>query len=92
MYLFLSLKIPNFDNDKVISQVYRSNSVPHARDLQIAMFRNNTYCKKMLFKKKLVDSPLCISCGSGAEYDLYHRIWACPRSRSIWQIAKICSN
>ena len=34
-----------------------------------------------------MDSPLCISCGSGSEEDLYHRMWACPKSRSIWQIA-----
>ena len=32
---------PN-EAEKVIAKVYRSNTVPHARDLQIAMFCNNT--------------------------------------------------
>ena len=78
--------------EKVISQVYRSNSVPHARDLQIAMFKNNTYCKKTLFKKKPVDSPLCISCGSGSEEDLYHRMWACLIVEVYGKLQTICSN
>merc|ERR1711867_351202 len=69
---------PN-EAEKVISKVYTSHTVPHARDLQIAMFRNNTYCRKTLLKKKLVDSPTCLYCDT--DEDLHHRLYSCYKSK-----------
>ena len=49
------------------------------------MFRNNTYCRKSLFKKKLIDSPTCLYCDT--DEDLYHRLYSCFKSKLIWRIA-----
>ena len=45
--------------EKIISQVYVSNTVHHARDLQISIFRNNVLTRKNLFNKKLLSNPYC---------------------------------
>ena len=47
-----------YEAEKIIRQVYTSNTVPHARDLQISIFRNNVLTRKNLYNKKLVPFPL----------------------------------
>ena len=72
-----------FEAEKIIRQVYTSNTVPHARDLQISIFRNNVLTRKNLYNKKLVPSPYCRFCPTQEE-TLHHRLVSCRKSKPIW--------
>ena len=63
---------PN-EAEKIISQVYTSTTVLHARDLQISIFRNNILTRKNLFNKKLISNPFCRFCPDQEE-TLHHRL------------------
>ena len=69
--------------EKIIRQVYTSNTVPHARDLQISMFRNNVLTRKNLYNKNLVPTPYCRFCPEHEE-TLHHRLVSCRTSKPIW--------
>ena len=73
-----------YEAEKIISQVYTSSTVPHARDLQISIFRNNVLTRKNLHSKNLVASPLCKFCAE--EETLHHRLISCRTSKPIWDI------
>ena len=47
-----------YEAEKIIRQVYTSTTVPHARDLQISIFRNNFLTRKNLYNKNLVPTVL----------------------------------
>ena len=53
--------------EKIIKQVYSSITVPHARGLQISIFRNNVLTRKNLFMKQLVETPFCKFCPNQEE-------------------------
>merc|ERR1711867_364206 len=74
--------------EKVISHVYISNTVPHARDLQISIFRNNVLTRKNLFNKKLISNPFCRFCPDQEE-TLHHRLISCRTSKPIWSIVNL---
>ena len=46
-----------YEAEKIISQVYTSSTVPHARDLQISMFRINVLTRKNLYTRILFLLP-----------------------------------
>ena len=75
---------PN-EAEKIIKQVYSSITVPHARDLQISIFRNNVLTRKNLFMKQLVDTPFCRFCPNQEE-NLHHRLISCKASKPIWDL------
>jgi len=77
-----------YEAEKIISQVYISSTVPHARDLQISMFRNNVLTRKNLFNKNLIPSPFCRFC-PGQEETLHHRLVSCRTSKPIWDIVNL---
>ena len=54
MSAMLNIHNTPYEAEKIISQVYTSHTVPHARDLQINMFRNNVLTRKNLFNKELI--------------------------------------
>merc|ERR1712243_203648 len=58
-----------YEAEKIIGQVYTSNTVPHARNLQISIFRNNVLTRKNIFNKKIVSNPFC-----DQEETLHHRL------------------
>ena len=78
---------PN-EAEKIFSQVYTSNTVPHARDFQISMFRNNVLTRKNLFNKNLVSSPNCRFCPGQVE-TLHHRLISCKTSKPIWDTVNL---
>ena len=77
-----------YEAEKIISQVYTSYTIPHARDLQISMFRNNVLTRKNLFNKNLVPSPFCRFC-PGHEETLHHRLVSCKTSKPIWDTVNL---
>ena len=74
-----------YEAEKIIKQVYSSNTVPHARDLQISIFRNNVLTRKNLFMKQLVPTPYCRFCPNQEE-TLHHMLVSCRTSKPIWDI------
>ena len=79
------VKYAPFEAEKIIRQVYTSNTVPHARDLQISIFRNNVLTRKNLHTKNLVPSPFCRFCPEQEE-TLHHRLVSCRTNKPIWDI------
>ena len=75
---------PN-EAEKIISQVYTSNTVPHSMDLQISIFRNNVLTRQNLYSKKLVPNPYC-RFFPRQEETLHHRLVSCRTSKPIWDI------
>merc|ERR1711867_161663 len=78
---------PN-EAEKIISQVYTSNTVPHARDLQISIFRNNVLTRMNLFNKKIVSNPFCRFCPDQEE-TLHPSLVSCRTSKPIWNIMNL---
>ena len=72
---------PN-EAEKIISQVYTSNTIPHARDLQISIFRNNVLNQTSLYNKNLVLNPYCRFCPNQEE-TLNHRFVSCITNKPI---------
>ena len=75
--------LPN-EAAKVISSIYKTSTVPLARDIQISILRNNLYAKELLHKMKVIQDPSCPFCPNVIETRI-HRFWDCPQSKMIWQ-------
>ena len=73
--------LPN-EAGKVITGVYRSSTVPLARDMQISILRNNMYTRKILYNMQVIADPYCVFC-PGIEDCRIHRLWSCPKSQDI---------
>ena len=73
-----------FKAEKVIVSVYRSSTVPLARDMQISLLRNNLYTRKLLYNMKVLPDPHCHLCPQ-EEDSRIHRLWSCPHSQKIWK-------
>ena len=58
---------------KVISSVYKTSTVPLARDMQISILRNNLYTRELLHKMKILQDPSCPLCPGITETRI-HRI------------------
>ena len=69
---------------KVITGVYRSSTVPLARDMQISILRNNLYTRKILYNMQVIADPFCVFC-PGVDDCRIHRLWSCPKSQVIWK-------
>ena len=50
------------EESKVITGVYRSSTVPLARDMQISILRNNMYTRKILYSMQVITDPFCVFC------------------------------
>ena len=77
-----------FEAEKIIRQVYTSNTIPHARDLQISIFRNNVLTRQNLYNKNLVTSPFCRFCPDQEE-TLHHRLVSCVKNKPIWDTVNL---
>ena len=75
--------LPN-EAGKVITGVYRSSTVPLARDMQISILRNNMYTRKILYNMQVIADPYCVFF-PGIEDCRIHRLWSCPKSQNIWR-------
>ena len=78
-----------YEAEKIIIQVYTSSTVPHARDLQISIFRNNVLTRKNLYSKKLIQNSDCRFCPTGTVEDLHHRLVSCRTCKPIWDIVNL---
>ena len=64
--------------------VYRTSTVPLARDMQILLLKNNFYTRKLLHNMKILPSPHC-HLFTQEENSRIHRLWSCPHSQKIWK-------
>ena len=78
-----------YEAEKIISQVYTSSTVPHARDLQISIFRNNVLTRKSLYNKNLIQSPDCRFCPRGTIEDMHQRLISCKTCKPIWDTVNL---
>jgi hypothetical protein len=83
-----NIRYAPFEAEKIIRQVYTSSTVPHARDLQISIFRNNVLTRQTLFNKNLVPSPFCRFCPDQEE-TLHHRFVSCVKNKPIWDTVNL---
>ena len=81
----IQARLAPYEAQKVIASVYRSTTVPLARDLQISLLRNNLYTRELLYNMKVIDEPYCSLCPMITE-DRVHRLWSCPYSKRIWKL------
>ena len=73
-----------YEARKVIASVYRSSTLPLARDMHIWLLRNNLYTRKLLHNMKILPDPHCHLCPQEVECRI-HRFWSFPHLQRIWK-------